>query len=534
MDTLPSVFLSFSGADAELATALRIGLQDRGINVWKAPESVPAGTDWAAAIVDAIDQQEVFLLLWSDAAMASSEVTKEIARAASRNRSLLLPVLLTSAEPQGAQAYHLADTQWLDGQALSISELVDCVNIRLRDLIKGNHLIPWRRTLRSRVNLQRKVLQLTAICLALSAGTFDLNPWLAPNQWLLDQRLFWQVRWRQITTQPGPSPEPIGLSLLTKGLYEELGVQPTDKSVNQAMLARLLEVLPETSASTVGLDFILDGPGANPEGHRQLAAVIKNQKSLREILAGVCPDNAPPDTDCFKASEQRLAKLLDSAGAQTVILGLGLNTSSQAPLQLQIGLSGKSFAASLALDQPKGLMPGSSVIDWSVDWLGPERMNVINDREAVNNFEGSRLVVASDGTKGQGLDQFIDQHPVPKAVLAYSDERVPRMTALQTGVLPGGAVQAAMAQSIRSGHWIRLLPFSQVLLSGFVGWLGWRAGKFKLKRSQTLLFYAVSVVVYTLLALQVLVSSQLLIPVLLPIAMATVLFRLKRLIRPIP
>ena len=66
MDTLPSVFLSFSGADAELATALRMGLQDRGINVWKAPESVPAGTDWAAAIVDAIDQQEVFLLLWSD------------------------------------------------------------------------------------------------------------------------------------------------------------------------------------------------------------------------------------------------------------------------------------------------------------------------------------------------------------------------------------------------------------------------------------------------------------------------------------
>lgn len=53
------MFLSFSGQDAALACALREGLQARGINVWKAPESIPAGVEWAAAIHAAIDDWKV-------------------------------------------------------------------------------------------------------------------------------------------------------------------------------------------------------------------------------------------------------------------------------------------------------------------------------------------------------------------------------------------------------------------------------------------------------------------------------------------
>lgn len=530
----PSAFLSFSSKDADLAVALRKGLQACSVDVWKAPESIPAGADWAKAIVAAIKQQEVFLLLWTDAAMASKEVTKEIALAAGRGRSHLLAVLLTTGEPPDEQAYHLAAVQWLDGQGLSVDELVECVDERIRDLIKQNNRPRRPSPLRAIVMLQRKALQAAAVGLAFSAGAFDLNPWLPPNQWLLDQRLFWQVRWRQITSQPGPAPEPIGLLPLTKRFYRELGVKPTDESVNQAILAKVLEALPASAASTTGLDFILDGPGSNPEGHRRLAAVIKNQSNRRRIFAGICPANSDPDSDCFKATEQTLATLLETAGAQSALLGLGLNTTSQAPLQLHEGVPKQAFAASMALDQPKGLMPGNAVIDWSVDWLGPDRMIVIQDRATLEKFAGSRLVVASDGSKGKALDQPADQHPVPKAVLAYEDDRPQRLSSLQEGVLPGGAVQAAMAQSIRSGHWIRLIPFGQVLFTALMAFLGWKAGRLRLKRRQTLLFWAATIGVYTAIALQLLVSAQLLVPVLLPIGMATVLLRLKRLARPNP
>ena len=531
LNNSPSVFLSFSGTDAKLAIDLREGLQDRGFDVWKAPESIPAGANWAEAIVSAIKQQQIFLLLWSDAAMASNEVAKEIALAAGRGRCLLLPVLLTSNEPPDEVAYHLAAVQRLDGHGLSFEELIECVDERLRDLIKKKKGSFWRGGRRPNVVLKRKALQFSALCFAFSAGAFDLNPWLAPNQWLLDQRLFWQVRWRQVTTQPGPTPEPIGLLPLTERFYNEFDVKPDD-SVNQAILANILEALPASSAKTTGFDFILDGPGSNPIGHRHLAAVIKNQTNQRMVIAGLCPANADPDTDCLKATEQNLAILLESAGAKAALLGLGLNTTSQAPLQLQEGVPKQAFASSMALDLPKGLMPGNSVIDWSVDWLGPNRTIVIKNRPTLEKFVGNRLVVASNGYGGKSLTTKADQHPAPKAVLAYEDGRAQRLTSLQEGVLPGGAVQAVMAQSIRSGHWIRLIPFGQVLFTVLVGWLGWRAGRLRLKRRQTVLFWAVTVGVYTAIALQLLVSAQLLVPVLLPIGMATVLLRLKRLARP--
>jgi len=59
-----TVFLSFSNRDAALAIALREGLQSRDIDVWKAPESIPPGVDWASAIHAGIEQQQVFLLLF--------------------------------------------------------------------------------------------------------------------------------------------------------------------------------------------------------------------------------------------------------------------------------------------------------------------------------------------------------------------------------------------------------------------------------------------------------------------------------------
>ena len=60
----PSAFLSFSSQDRELAQEIYQGLLGRGIEVWKAPENIPPGMDWAAAIHAAIAQQQVFLLLW--------------------------------------------------------------------------------------------------------------------------------------------------------------------------------------------------------------------------------------------------------------------------------------------------------------------------------------------------------------------------------------------------------------------------------------------------------------------------------------
>lgn len=517
----PSAFLSFSSQDRELAQEIYQGLLGRGIEVWKAPENIPPGMDWAAAIHAAIAQQQVFLLLWSDAAMASAEVSKEIRLAASQARSLLLPVRLTAAMPHGTQDYHLGGIQWLEGQGLPLPDLLDRIEARIRDLVEsGQHsAAPAAKTARARGSAWRqRVLQGLVGMAALAAVAFDLNPWLPPNQWLLDQRLFWQARWRQLTDQLGPTPFPIGLVPLSSPVYGQLGVEPTDGSVNQAVLAKVLQALPNNSAQLVGLDFILDGPGANPAGHRSLAAVIKQQPASRQIVAGLCPPNAVAVPNCLKALDQRLAGSLATAGARPVSITLGMRTEDLPPLQLIEPIREGSFAWAMAADAPRGGLPTEAVIDWSVNWLASQRLQLIQDRQALQQFKGVSLIVASDGYEGRQLNQPADQHPAPRAVWAYGEQGTTQFSTLQSRALPGGAVQAVLAQSIRSGHWLEpLLPFGHSVSAAVLGLLGWWAGGLRLRRRWLVLAAAAAAVVYSLLALQLLVSLQRLLPLALPL-----------------
>lgn len=530
-----TAFLSFSSPDADLAKALRHGLEERGMQVWKAPESIPPGVEWAAAITEAIAAHQVFLLLWSDAAMASSEVTKEITLAASQHRRLLLPVRLTSAMPDGAQAYHLAGTQWLEGQGLSVPDLVDLIEDRLRELVKTGGFVPSSPSpLRSQLpkGLKRKALQGVAFCLGCTAFAFDLNPWLAPNQWLLNQRLFWQARWRQATHQPGPKPDALAIVPLSSRLYEEFQIAPTDGSVNQAILAALLRAVPSQAGQSIGLDFILDGPGANPGGHQRLATVIRQQPDHRQVYAGLCPPNAQSGPDCLKAIDQRLASPLAAAGAKPVSLSLGMSTKDMPPLELLEGLGNGTLAWAMAQAAPKGAIPGGAVVDWSVNWLGQERLVLLRDRRALEGYKGQRLLVASDGYKGRDLNQAADQHPAPEAIWAYQNQGVQSLATLQNGALPGGAIQAVLAQSIRSGHWLEpMVPFVQLVTALLLGLLGWWGGGLELNRRRLLFIAAIGVLVYGLAAFQLIVSLQRLIPVFIPIATAVVIMGMRRSIQ---
>ena len=513
---------------------MREGLQARGVEVWKAPESIPPGVDWASAIHSAIQQQQVFLLLWSDAAMASAEVSKEISLA-SQHRRLLLPLRLTPAMPQGGQAYHLGSIQWLEGQGLPLPLLLDRLEARIRELVEQGPQVALAtmpgQSIRAS-NLRRRALQALLALIGASAIACDLAPWNAPSQWLLNQRLFWQARWRQLTAQDGPAPLPIGLLPLGMPIYEQLGVKPTEGSVNQAVLAQALRVLPAGGPpQRVGLDFILDGAGANPPGHMELAEAIKQQRGRRLVLAGLCPPNSVATADCRKAGDQRLATPLAAAGATAASLTLGLNSEFLPPVQLIEPVAEASLAGAIVGKAPRGGLPDGAVIDWSINWLAPERLAVITSRQELARFRGEALLIASDGFKGRELSERADQHPTPQAVWAYDGQGPERFaTTLQQGALPGGALQAVWAQSIRSGHW--LLPVLPVmpttLITALLAAAAFWAAQRNLRRQHLLLGLAVGAIFYTVLALQLVVSLQRLLPIALPLTTAAAIVGLQR------
>jgi hypothetical protein len=209
-----------------------------------------------------------------------------------------------------------------------------------------------------------------------------------------------------------------------------------------------------------------------------------------------------------------------------------MSTKDLAPLELIEGLGKGTLAWSMAKDAPKGAIPGGAVVDWSVDWLGQEHLVLLRDQRALEGYQGKRLLVASDGYKGRELNQPADQHPAPAAIWAYQNQGVQSLATLQNGALPGGAIQAVLAQSIRSGHWLEpMVPFVQSLTSLLLGFLGWWVGGLAFKRRRLLFIGVIGGLFYVLAVFQLIVSFQRIVPVLIPMATAVVIMGMRRTMR---
>src|SRR5215469_8133834 len=59
------VFVSYASQDAAAAEVIVAALEARGLKCFIAPRDIPAGMEWATAIIDAIFETKLFLLLFS-------------------------------------------------------------------------------------------------------------------------------------------------------------------------------------------------------------------------------------------------------------------------------------------------------------------------------------------------------------------------------------------------------------------------------------------------------------------------------------
>jgi TolB-like protein/thioredoxin-like negative regulator of GroEL len=108
-----AAFVSYAAADRPAADALTAYLEQRGIRCWIAPRDVPAGALYADAIVRAINEAPVLLLLLSRNSIGSSHVGKELERASSK-RKQIVAVRLDDAPLTPAFEYFLSESQWVD------------------------------------------------------------------------------------------------------------------------------------------------------------------------------------------------------------------------------------------------------------------------------------------------------------------------------------------------------------------------------------------------------------------------------------
>jgi formylglycine-generating enzyme required for sulfatase activity/serine/threonine protein kinase len=107
------VFVSHASADAAFASSLVAALEAAGVRCWVAPRDIPAGADYASAIMGGLAAARMLLLVYSRHSVASEHVRREVERAVSRNVPVV-PVRLEAVPPSPALEYMISSSQWVD------------------------------------------------------------------------------------------------------------------------------------------------------------------------------------------------------------------------------------------------------------------------------------------------------------------------------------------------------------------------------------------------------------------------------------
>ncbi len=107
------VFVSYANEDKATADALVATLEQQQIRCWIAPRDVLPGQEYADALVEAIGDAQVMVLVFSAKANDSPHVMREVERAASKGIAIL-PLRIEDVAPSRSMEYFISGTHWLD------------------------------------------------------------------------------------------------------------------------------------------------------------------------------------------------------------------------------------------------------------------------------------------------------------------------------------------------------------------------------------------------------------------------------------
>jgi len=114
-------FISYSSKDKPTADAACALLESSGIRCWIAPRDVMPGRDWGEALVDAIAQSRVMVLIFSAHANHSPQVRREVERAVNKG-VVIVPFRIENVTPCKALEYFISVPHWMDAYGGPLDE----------------------------------------------------------------------------------------------------------------------------------------------------------------------------------------------------------------------------------------------------------------------------------------------------------------------------------------------------------------------------------------------------------------------------
>ena len=107
------VFISYSSIDQKITEGVCAYLEQQGIRCFVAYRDIPRGVVWATAIVEALENSRMMVVLFSKNFNDSSQVEREI-ELASNMEMPILTFRLSDVAFRGAKKYYLQNLNWID------------------------------------------------------------------------------------------------------------------------------------------------------------------------------------------------------------------------------------------------------------------------------------------------------------------------------------------------------------------------------------------------------------------------------------
>ena len=107
------VFISYSSKNQKVVEAMCAYLEQHKVRCFVAYRDIPKGVVWAKAIVEALDESKMMVVVFSEEFNLSDQVDREI-ELASEDKKPILTFRISNTMFKGAKKYYLKNINWID------------------------------------------------------------------------------------------------------------------------------------------------------------------------------------------------------------------------------------------------------------------------------------------------------------------------------------------------------------------------------------------------------------------------------------
>jgi TIR domain len=132
LDIKGHIFICYSAQDQTVADAACAALEARGVHCWIAPRDIRPGQDRGLALLDALRESSLMVLVFSSSANDSAEV-RAAAERAMRQGTPILTFRIEDVKPSKSLEYYMSSRPWLD----ALTPPLEPHLAKLADTVKG-------------------------------------------------------------------------------------------------------------------------------------------------------------------------------------------------------------------------------------------------------------------------------------------------------------------------------------------------------------------------------------------------------------